>query len=162
MSDITITEDSIQVPAFTSSLAAFDLDRAVEDLHRLRAIRQALAMWEGELTDWISDAIGRNTITVAGVGHVEAKRGANRKEWDNDALWRTVVAKARDERAVSLDGEPLESEGEAVGRVLGECMRPSWRLTPLRDRGIDPDEFCQTTPGKVSVVITDVAEEEAA
>lgn len=159
MPDITITEDSIRVAAFTSTVDGFDLDRAVSDLARLREIRQALAMWEGELTDWLADALGRNATDVDGVGRVEVKRGANRKEWDNDSLWRVVVSKARDERiANEMTGE-YESEGEAVARVLADCMRPSWRLTPLKDRGIDPDEFCSVSPGKTSVVITPVADD---
>lgn len=132
-----------------------DIEVALRDLHELREIKQALTMWEGVLTDWIADYLGRNTMDLDGVGHVEVKHGANRKEWDNDALWRLVVARARDERKIDPEtGEALESEGEAVGRVLGECMRPSWRLTPLRERDIDPDEYCQVSPGKTSVVIS--------
>lgn len=132
-----------------------DIDRAVRDLAELRAARKALADWEDVLAEFVADGIGRNTVHVDGVGAVEAKRGAKRTEWDHDALWRTVVARARDERAVDPDtGEVVESEGEAVGRVLAECARPAWRLTPLRDRGIDPDEYCHTQPGRISVVIT--------
>lgn len=132
-----------------------DIERALRDLHELRQVITALRMWEGLLTDWIADYLGRNTMDLDGVGHVEVKHGANRKEWDNDALWRLVVARARDERKIDPEtGEALESEGEAVGRVLGECMRPSWRLTPLRERDIDPDEYCQVSPGKTSVVIS--------
>ena len=146
--------DSISV-TYESTVDDFDVDRAITDLARLRDIKRQLVDWEGELTDWLADALGFNRIEVDGVGVVEIKRGANRKEWDNDALWRLVVARARDERRVDPEtGEALESEGEAVGRVLNECMRPAWRLTPLRERNIDPDEYSTSTPGRTSVVIS--------
>lgn len=133
-----------------------DIDRAVRDLAQLRAARKALADWELVLADYLADALGRNTIAVDGVGTVMVKAGAKRTEWDHDALHRTVVARARDERRIDPEtGEVVESEGEAVGRVLAECARPSWRLTPLRERGIDPGEFCSTSPGRPSVIITE-------
>lgn len=154
MIDVELTEDSIRVAAFTSTTAGFDVDRAVSDLARLRAIRQGLAVWEGELTDWLNDALGRNTIEVDGIGQVQVKRGTDRKEWDHDALIRLVVARGRDERRVDAETGEYEPEGEAVARALMECARPSWRLTPLRDRGIDPDEYCASNPGRLSVVIT--------
>ena len=131
-----------------------DIDRAVRDLAALRAARKALADWELVLADYLADALGRNTITVDGVGTVLVKHGAKRTEWDNDALHRAVVARARDERRIDPDtGEVIESEGEAVGRVLADCARPSWRLTALRALGLDPDEYCATSPGRISVVI---------
>lgn len=150
---VELTENAIAL-TFRSSVADFDLDRAVTDLAQLRAVKQALTIWEGELTDWISDALGRNEIDVEGVGHVQVKRGNSRTEWDTDALIRLVIARGRDERQVDPEtGEALESEGEAVGRALMAAARPSWRVTSLRDLGIDADEYCTKTPGKLSVVI---------
>lgn len=150
--DVSMDTDSIAV-AFTSTTDNFDVDRAITDLHRLRTIRQALAMWEGELTDWLADALGRNQVTVDGVGTAEIKRGNDRKQWDNDALIRLVIARGRDERRVDEETGEYESEAEAVGRALMACARPSWRVTALKERGIDPDEYCEKTPGRLSVVI---------
>lgn len=155
---IDLTPDSITVDGYTSTVDDFDVDRAVADLARLREIKQALSDWEQELTSWLSEALGRNEIDSAGL-HVEVKRGVARKAWDNDALIRLVIAKGRDERAVDKEsGEALESEGEAVGRALMACARPNWRVLALRERGIDPDEFCETSPGKVSVILTPTVE----
>jgi hypothetical protein len=150
-----VTTDAISVPAYESSVDDFDVDRAVADLAQLRAIKAALSDWDRELCEWIGDALGRNQTDVDGVGHVEVKRGAARKEWDSDALIRLVIAKGRDERKVDVEtGEVLESEGEAVGRALMECARPNWRVTALRARGIDADEYCSTSPGRVNVILT--------
>jgi len=30
-----------------------------------------------------------------------------------------------------------------VADLLLECARPEWRLTPLRERGLDPDAYCK-------------------
>ena len=147
LSDVSCTVD------FSSTVTPFDIDRAVADLAELREIRKGLADWESELTVWISEAIGRNTITVDGVGEVQVRQATDRKAWDHDALYRLVIARARDERRMDAETGEYESEGEAVGRALMECARPSWRVTALRDRGIDPDEYAESSSGKTSVVI---------
>lgn len=158
---ITLTEEGLTL-SFDSAAPA-DLDQAASDLRDLRATIDALRSWEGVLSEFLSDALGRNEIDVDGVGRVGVKRGANRKAFDHDALRRLIIAKGRDERAVSVDGEVLESEGEAVGRALMECAHVDyWRKGALADRGVDLDEFCEVSPGRVSVVITPIAEERAA
>lgn len=159
---IGMDEDAVSV-SFASTVADFDLDRAVHDLHELREVRAALAMWEGELTEWIADAIGRNTITVEGVGAVCVKRGADRKGWDRRDLLRAVLDSRR---KPSEDGEAHESDdGRAevdkelvtcspdLSRVLDVWNLGAPRVTVLRERGIDPDQYCEVTPGKLSVVI---------
>jgi hypothetical protein len=150
---IRLTPDSITVDVYRSTVADFDVDRAVHDLAKLREIKAALSEWEGELTEWLSEALGRNEIDSAGL-HVEVKRGANRKAWDNDALIRLVIAKGRDERVLDEESGEYESEGDAVGRALMACARPNWRVTALRERGIDADEYCETSPGRVNVILT--------
>lgn len=158
---ITLTEEGLTLSY--DSAEPTDLDEVAADLRDLRAAIDALRSWEVVLTDFLSDALGRNDMEVPGVGRVEVKRGANRKAWDHDALRRLVIAKGRDERAVSVDGEVLESEGEAVGRALMECAHVDyWRKGALADRGVDIDEFCEVSPGRVSVVITPIADERAA
>lgn len=141
-----------------------DLDRAVRDLAALRDARQALADWELVLTDWIADAVGRNTVTVDGVGTVEVKRGAARKEWDMHSLLRVVLDSRMAPDPATGEADPTddghaEVKGEAVttspdlSRVLHVWNLGAPRTTALRERGIDPDEFCATSPGRTSIVI---------
>lgn len=141
-----------------------DLDRAVRNLAELRQARQTLADWELVLTEWIADALGRNTLTVDGVGTVEVKRGAQRKEWDIHSLLRMVLDSRRPPDTDTGEADPAD-DGHAVvkdepvtvspdlGRVLDVWNLGAPRTTALRDRGIDPDEFCATAPGKTSIVI---------
>lgn len=86
-------------------------------------------------------------------GTAEVKAGAKRTQWDNDLLYSHVVSRALDERQVDEGTGEYEPEGQAVARVLNECARPSWRLTPLRARGIDPDQFCNVEWGTPSVIV---------
>ena len=142
-----------------------DLDQAISDLHELRETVTALRMWEGVLTDWIADALGRNTLDLDGIGHIEVKHGANRKEWDRRALVRAVLDSRmpphpdtgemdpNDDGRAEVDGEAI-SVSPDLGRVLHVWNLGAPRVTALRERGIDPDEFCQATPGKTSVVFT--------
>ncbi len=61
------------------------------------------------------------------------------------------MSRALDERKLDeLTGE-YDSEGAAVARVLEQCARPSWRLTPLRELGLDPDEWCEVEPDGWSI-----------
>ena len=140
-----------------------DLDRAISDLAELRSVRKALADWELVLETYIADSLGRNTTTVEGVGTVQVRYGKTRKAWDKHPLLRSVLDS---HRPPSPDGEVHPSDdghaevaGEALScspdlaRVLDCFNLPEPRVTALRERGIDPDEFASTTPGKVSVTI---------
>ena len=122
-------------------------------------------MWEQVLVDWIADALGSNSITVDDVGTVEAKRGVTRKEWDRRALIRAVLDSRRapdpttgemvgsDSGLAVIDGERI-SCSQDLARVLDVWNLGAPRVTALRERGIDPDEFAATTPGRTSIIIT--------
>ena len=141
-----------------------DLDRAVRHLAELRNVTTTLKEWETVLVDWIADALGSNTITVDDVGTVEAKRGVTRKEWDRRALIRAVLDSrlppSEDGEVDPADAGEAYVDGELVtcspdlSRVLHVWNLGAPRVTALRDRGIDPDEFAATTPGRTSIIIT--------
>jgi hypothetical protein len=153
--DRLVAEFSSGNPFDAATDGAQVLDQAVIDLRDLREVIAALRAWEGVLTDFLADALGRNTIDVEDVGRVEIKRSANRKAWDHQALRARVLAAGRDERIIDpLTGE-AEDLGSAVLRVLTDCAQIAyWRKEALAQRGIDVDEYCEQTPGGVRVVIT--------
>lgn len=149
---VTMDADSLTI-TFRSAIGEKpDVEQLVRDVRDIAAIREALKLWEGELVELVEFAIGRNTVEVDGTP-VTVKRGSNRKSYDHDTLRRLVVAAGRDERAISLDGEPLESEADAVARALFDCIGVAyWRKGALADRGIDLDEHCEQSPGRLSLV----------
>jgi hypothetical protein len=153
---MTVIEPERVTVAYSSEDPArhLDIEQALTDLRDLRAAQATLRMWDHLLSEWVADFLGRNEIDVDGVGHVQVRHGAVRKAWDHPALTRLVLARARDERIVTADGE-YEDVGEAAVRVLTDCAHIDyWRVGKLRERGVDPDEYVETTPGRVSVVIT--------
>ena len=81
-------------------------------------------------------------VEVPGVGLVESKRRTKRTQWDHASLWRILTAYALDERKVDEETGEYEPAEQAVARVLKECAAPTWRVTALRARGLQIDEFC--------------------
>ena len=147
-----ITETSCRA-LYRSTSEPFDVDQAVRDLIALREVREALAQWEGVLTELLEAALGYNTTEVDG-RQVSVKRGANRKSWDHDGLARVVLARARDERAIDPETGEAEDLAEAALRVLRDCAHIDyWRKQALAGRGVDVDEYCATSPGRVTVVV---------
>lgn len=121
----------------------------VRTLHELRETMRALKEFDGALTDAIAAEMRYGVpIDIDGVGRAEVRRGKQRTRWDKESLRRAVL----DSRLANEDGEIVdESPLDKVEHVwnLGQP-----RVTALRDRGIDPDEFCEAVPGKVTVTIT--------
>lgn len=141
----------------------FDLDRAISDLAELRSVRKAIADWELVLETYIADSLGRNVTTVEGVGTVQVRYGTDRKAWATHDLLRAVLdsrmppdcngeAHPSDDGEATVKGEAVRVSPDA-SRILQVWNLGTPRVTALRERGIDPDEFAETTPGKVTVTI---------
>ena len=92
-------------------------------------------------------------LTVEGIGEIEIKRSTKRTEWANDDLTKVLVARALDEREADPETGEYEPREQAVARILSECARPSWRVTALRNHGVDETEFCHVEPGSMSVML---------
>jgi hypothetical protein len=148
VSDVSCTVD------YASTVTPFDIDRAVSDLAELREVRKALADWEAELSEWLAEALGFNTLTLDDGKEVTVRRGTTRKTWDHDQLLRVVLARSRDERVIDPETGEAEDLAEATLRVLTDCAHIDyWRKGALSERGLDVDEFCETTAGRPRVVI---------
>lgn len=133
------------------TFADFDRDDLVRLLIELRELRADLAIFAKDAErDLLAKADVKRWV-VDDLGEVTVRRSNKRTEWDNDGLTAVVVARALDERILDESTGEYESEASAVSRVLSECSRPSWRLTPLRARGIDESEFCHVEEGAWSV-----------
>lgn len=140
-----------------------DIETALRDLKELREIRAALADWECLLTEWTDAYLGRNTLTVQGIGTALVKHGKKRKEWDTRELLRAVL----DSRLPPTDDGEVHPFDDGEADVKGETIHVSpdaarilhvWnlgepRVTALKERGIPVDEYCSATAGKVTVVI---------
>jgi hypothetical protein len=128
------------------------LDELVEALLDTRERIIQLREHEQFLISEIHDAApGRKTETSFGL--VEVSKRRNRR-WDHDELTKHVVSRALDERHIDPDTGEVEPSWVVVTRALRECAGISyWRIGALRDRGLDPDEFAETTSEARSVRI---------
>jgi hypothetical protein len=128
------------------------LDELVEALLDTRERIIQLREHEQFLVSEIHDAApGRKTETSFGL--VEVSKRRNRR-WDHDELTKHVVSRALDERHIDPDTGEVEPSWVVVTRALRECAGISyWRIGALRDRGLDPDEFAETTSEARSVRI---------
>lgn len=87
--------------------------------------------------DAIGTALGSPMEIVEGVGMVRRHPRSKRTEWDRDELVQTV-----------LDSRLIDAHtGEVADETPLDKVRHIWnlgapRLTALRDRGLDPDDYC--------------------
>ena len=127
-------------------------DELVADLLDTRARITELRDRERELIDALHDAApGRKTETQHGL--VEISKRRNRR-WDHDETIKHVVSRALDERAIDPNTGEVEPSWAVVARAIRECAGIGyWRVTALRDRGLDPDEFAETTSETKSVQV---------
>ena len=125
---------------------AGDWEGLIRGLEPLQQVLADLRLLESDVKRYIADTMPDRKVTVEGVGTVERKAKVTRKGWDSVELLRRLVGSA----LVDPDtGEIPDSPMEAADRILREvtaCLpitgSTGWRVTALRDRGIDPDEWC--------------------
>jgi hypothetical protein len=132
-----------------TGMLAFGLDR-------IRELRRQLGDLERAVEADIAGLMDAKTETIDGLGTLERRRGTDRKAWQSEELLHRII---RD--AVDPDGSgELPSPGAllaAVQMAITDCVPITgslgWRVTALKARGIDPDEWATCTPGRVSVQI---------
>lgn len=115
---------------------------SLEDVLDARAILATTAMGftavREALDSRIGDAMGEYRVVVEGHGVVERHRKKSRTKWDKDLI-RAVL----DSRVVD------ETTGEVLDETQLDKVTAVWnlgvpRVTALRARNIDPDEWCET------------------
>jgi hypothetical protein len=129
-----------------------DWESLIRGLGPLQEVLGDLRMLESSVKQYIADTLPERQVTVAGVGTVERLKKTTRRNWDSEELLRKIVVGALVDPET---GEIPSSPMEAVDNVMAEvkaCVpftgSTSWRVGALRDRGFDPDEWCeQNTDG---------------
>lgn len=151
----------------TTTLAHIDADGSAETalclLGKVRTDRIRLAQVEASIE---AEAVRRmrakhlDRFELPGIGLFERHSGNSRKEWDHAGVAGRVV------QTLLVDpntGEPAPDEYKDFAYLLRdrllEAARPEWRVTALRTLGIDPSDFCTTTPGRSSIQFTAAGEQ---
>jgi hypothetical protein len=139
-----------------------DYESLVRGLEPLQQVIGDLRVIEHDAKRFIADTMPDRRVTVEGVGTVERRAKITRKNWDSDELLRKIVAAA----VVNPEtGEIPNSPMEAADRILQEiraCLPITgslgWRLGALRERGYDPDEWCQEHRDGYTISLSKVRE----
>jgi hypothetical protein len=120
---------------FTVPTTITDMDDAVAAWRTLTEAKR----WLGDACDDLANVIGKTMtekrVTAAGVT-VERSMKVSRTQWDKESLLRAVL----DSRVVNEDtGELLDPT--PLDKVLRVWNLGAPRVTALRERGLDPDEY---------------------
>lgn len=142
---VRLNEDSMhRLDQADDDLAALEL------LFDLREARQKLAEIEASVEAVAAQRMAAPKVEWPGFV-AERKGGADRKSWEHDRLAWAVVHPL----CVDVNGETDDTAAALVAQVrdrLLNCAAVSyWRVTQLRQLGLNPSDYCSTTTGRRTV-----------
>jgi hypothetical protein len=162
--DITVSPDDLNESAaftttdITASLRAFfaAIDAEAEQ-HREDpvALVQALARLDTLAADVraVRDSVRRmaaealqtervRRLVVEGVAAVESATEIKRSEWQHARLLGDMLNREGLSLLDTSTGERID--GTEAAEMLLAWFRPEWKMTPIREAGLDPDDYCST------------------
>ena len=122
------------------AVAALPIDDALLVWNELTEAKRVLDGVLSLLPGALAPSWGEKQTEVPGVGVFVLRAKKDRTQWDKDALLRDVL----DSRMVNETTGEIESPLE---KVLAVWNLPAPRVTALRARGLDPDDYCHTEFG---------------
>jgi hypothetical protein len=78
---------------------------------------------------------------------VQKRTSTDRRNWDHEALAKKVIA-------LAMDSGRIHHPMDVAAVLRGAAGFSYWRVTQLKELGIDPDEYADSSPGKTSIQIT--------
>lgn len=136
---------------------AGDIANLAYGLTQLKVLADDLRTLLRDVEANVADLMDAKLVELPEVGiTLERKRGTDRRSWDSMALLQEVIR-----RSVDPDGTgELPPVGEVIQRLhdgVSACVPVTgslgWRVGALRAIGLDPDEWCETSPGRTSVIV---------
>ncbi len=131
------------------------LQYLASELAHVRAQRRQLGDTERDLEDRIAELMNGDHVNLDDKITLIRHKGAKRTQWQSEAILAELGKRAR----VDADGvisEPDE-QYERLYELVRECVPLNqslgWRTRPLRRLGLDPDEWAEVSPGRVSVEV---------
>lgn len=79
-------------------------------------------------------------LMVEGVASVESTSEIKRSGWQHARLLGDMLERHEISLLDRKTGERLDSIDAAM--IVLEWMRPEWKMTPVRDSGLNPDDYC--------------------
>jgi hypothetical protein len=146
---------SLAVEALDKASLDFDsltVDEAVEALSVVKELIGRQRQLEAALERWVAECFKaegwRDPQEFPGLGLVEVRRSKNRRAWDHDSL-------ARDWLNTYMEGRGGEAPDpfDVVADFRKVAGIGSWKVTGLREYGIDAADYCDESPGTPTVSI---------
>lgn len=135
---------------------AGDLDTLAVGLAQLKPLLTELSTLRDAIEADVAALMPEPRHEVPGLGVLERRRGSVRRSWDWDHLLPLLVRSYVDPDGtgeIPEAGEVVERLRALITEVIGVTPSKGPRITALRERGVDPDEHCESRPGKTSVQI---------
>ena len=115
----------------------------VNALARMEALLADVRYVTAEIRDHTARALSAGKvrrITVEGVATMEASSASERTDWQDHALLTKMLERHGCDSLIDSDtGEVVRSD--ALATDILSWVRVQWRLTPIREAGLDPDSY---------------------
>lgn len=122
-------------------------DDVLRRLHRLRAgLKHAQSVEAGLVRSAYLNGEHGN-VQVDGLPPAKVTRGRDRTKWDERGVAQAVL----DVHMAELGGVAPADPWTVVEWLLAVYGVQYVRVTPLREMGLEPEAFCDSVPGKISV-----------
>ena len=133
---------------------AGDLDSLAHGLHALRRLKRDLAMLESAVEADVAKLMPQPTVEFDGFV-AQRRRGTDRKAWQSEQLLDQVLLRAaHDPETGEVIDDPYllrDRVSELVRMTLPVVPSTGWRVTGLKALGLDPEDWCESSPGRTSV-----------
>lgn len=122
---------------------------------RLRELAKQFCILRDQLNRELAQAMPTKKVEVPGLGLLERMAGCDRRNWDHQLVASAVLAAVEEQPELRCDPETgeLMPIGEALVRWLLEACLPGWRVTGLRQIGLDPDRYCDQVEKPATVIL---------
>lgn len=130
------------------------IDALAEIFILMDQFRKDVNMVNDTVMSTVADRMDGEIVFLENGMQVEKKQGEDRKKWDHAGL---AVEVARKIQQLSVDpdtGEITMNPDEMMIKMLDYAAPSYWRLTQLRSIGVDADNYCEKSEGKIRLVPT--------
>lgn len=122
----------------------------VNEIRKVKADLDALVR---ECEENVAAMMPNKKESIDGLGVIERRTTSSRK-WESPELLRHLVRSTLDpERTGEVKVEQIMRLIATLEEVLPLTSSLGWRVTPLREHGIDPDFYSETTYGRSNIQI---------
>lgn len=120
-------------------------DGDVEELARHFVTLSELSRQLKDITRFVEETLVEvmpdEFVELPGLGVFQRRVGAARKNWDSESLFNTI----------RRESETWDEFADRIREAVPFTGSLGWRVTALKKWGIDPDEYAEKSPGRVSV-----------